>query len=147
MQASIQETWTQQNAFSTARPSLGPRPQTNPSAGWGLGTRLRPDHVCMAHAWYIHGNRIHVACMVHACHMHEKRPNFSHVPCMFHAWNMKHACTLYVGHAWNRHGEARMKFAVTCMKHACFLCSFSSRAALNSKYALTSEMRLQVKCA
>ena len=28
------------------------------------------------------------------------------------------------------HGEARMKFAVTCMKHACFLRSFSSRVGL-----------------
>ena len=47
----------------------------------------------MAHAWYIYGmNAIHVACMVHTCHMHEKRPNFSHVPCMFLA------CSMWDGH-------------------------------------------------
>ena len=64
----------------------------------------------IVHAWYIHGmNAIHGACMVHACHMHENIP-ISH---------MFHACSMHV--PWNIHACG------TCMKHACFLCSFSSR--------------------
>ena len=83
-------------------------------------------HSTMEHAWVFHHAWCMVfpscimhscsmhASMVHTCFMNEKRPNFSHVPCM----NMKHACTLYAGDAWNMHGEARMKLAVACMKHA-----------------------------
>ena len=111
--------------------------------GGSLLEILYRKHACfnVFHAWSMHGSPFY------ACYMHEPSPSMHGSPSMhntctegtcdtvnvpishmFHAWNIKHALTLYVGHAWNMHGEARMKFAETYMKHACFLCSFSSRA-------------------
>ena len=89
------------------------------------------------HAWLMHGtfmvNGIHVACMVRTCFMHEKRPNFSHVPCMEHETCMHIVYGTCMKHAWWSTHEISCGMHETCMKHACFMCSFSSRDTTNIK--------------
>ena len=61
---------------------------------------IQTIHACMVHAWFIHSinHACHMTCIVHACDMHDKRPNIPLVPCMFACF--MHVCGTRMKQAW-----------------------------------------------